>query len=344
MPARPLFFLVLTAGLLIGAFNGCSGAGDGSASGTVELLNVSYDPTRELWKDLNDAFIPGYEQEQGGKFILKQSHAGSGSQARAVCDGLAADVVTLSLEPDTDIIRTQGLINDGWQDRLPNRSVAYTSTVVFLVRKGNPHGIKDWPDLVKGSIELISPNPKTSGNGRMTFLAAWGSVVLQGGTEDQAKTYLKQLYERISVLDAGARGSTATFGAKGVGDVLITMESEAYLSMQDAPGEFELIYPSISFLHEPPLAVVDKVVDKKGTRAVAEAYLKFLYTPEGQAIIAKHYFRPIDPAVLATHKATFPDLKLFTVKEIAGDWATAQQRFFDDDGLFDAIYKPSADH
>ncbi len=342
MPPR-FWIAALLSIVLAWTFLGCSDESSNDPS-VATLMNVSYDPTRELWKDLNAAFGPTYQDGVIKKLKFKQSHAGSGSQARAVCDGLAADVVTLALEPDTEAIRKQGLINEGWQDRLPNRSVPYTSIVVFLVRKGNPHQIKDWPDLVKGSIELISPNPKTSGNGRMTFLAAWGSVVLTGGTDEQAKTYVKQLYERIVVLDAGARGSTATFGVKGIGDVLITMESEAYVSMQDAPGEFELVYPSISFLHEPPLAVVDQVVDRKGTRAAAEAYLKFLYTPTGQEIIAKHFFRPIDAAVLEKHKATFPELKLFTVKEIAGDWKSAQQRFFDDDGVFDAIYKPSADH
>jgi sulfate/thiosulfate transport system substrate-binding protein len=325
---------------------GCSSqqgthAPGGAQATSLELLNVSYDPTRELWKDLNAAFIPVYKQTSGVALTIKQSHGGSASQARAIIDGLEADVATLSLWSDTDALRKQGLLKEGWEERLPNRSLPYTSTVVFLVRAGNPKGIKEWADLTKPGVAVITPNPKTSGNGRLTFLAAWGSVVLKGGTDEQAREFVKQLYEHVEVLDTGARGATATFTLKAIGDVFITMESEAYLAMKETPGKFELLYPSLSILHEPHLAVVDTVVDKRGTRAAAEAYLQFLYTAEGQEIIARHFFRPIDPTVAQKFSQQFPPVKLFTLKDLQLNWDEAQGKFFAEGGVFDGLYRPS---
>lgn len=320
---------------------GCGGSTSTSSGGkSVELLNVSYDPTRELWRDLNAAFAADYEQAHGTKVSIKQSHGGSASQARAIIDGLPADVATLSLWPDTDALRKQGLLKEGWEDRLPNRSLPYTSTVVFVVRKGNPKDVKDWADLVKPKLSVITPNPKTSGNGRLSFLAAWGSVVLKGGTEAEAGEFVRKLYQNVAVLDTGARGATATFSLKGIGDVFLTMESEAYLTQQEAPGKFEIVYPSLSILHEPHLAVVDSVVDKKGTREVAEAYLKFLYTPQGQEIVAKHFFRPTDPEVFAKHREQFPDLEMFPITAVAASWDEAQGKFFAEGGVFDGMYRP----
>lgn len=337
-------FLTWSALASLGAVAGCGGAGaqpQGTADKPrVELLNVSYDPTRELWRDLNAAFQAQHLRDAGVQVDIKQSHGGSASQARSIIDGLAADVATLSLWPDTDALRKQGLLKESWEDRLPNRALPYTSTVVFLVRQGNAKGIRDWPDLVKPGVAVITPNPKTSGNGRLSFLAAWGSVTLNGGSEDQAREFVRQLYQNVAVLDTGARGATATFGLKGIGDVYLTMESEAHLSLQESPGKFEIVYPSLSILHEPHLAVVDAVVDKKGTRATAEAYLQFLYTPEGQDIIAKHFFRPIDPEVFARHRGTFPDLKLFRITELASSWDEAQGKFFAEGGVFDGLYRP----
>ncbi|MBX3441758.1 MAG: sulfate ABC transporter substrate-binding protein [Planctomyces sp.] len=329
---------LLSSGVLL---SGCTANGS-LEEGTIELLNVSYDPTRELWKDINAVFTQRYREETGVPLKITQSHAASGSQARAIVDGLAADVATLSLWPDTDALRKNGLVQEGWEERLPNRSLPYTSTVVFLVRKGNPKGIQDWADLAKEGTVVVTPSPKTSGNGRMTFLAAWGSVVLNGGSETEAQEFVRRVYKNVAVLDTGARGSTATFAIKGIGDVLSTMESEAYLTLQETPGQFEIVYPSLSFLHEPPVAVVDSVVERKGTRAHAEKYLQFLYTREGQEIIAKHFFRPIDPEVAAAHREQFPELRLFPVTEVAADWNDAQQKFFADGGIFDQLYQPEA--
>ncbi|MDZ4689350.1 MAG: sulfate ABC transporter substrate-binding protein [Planctomycetaceae bacterium] len=322
---------------------GCGASSSGTTAGgtkSVELLNVSYDPTRELWKDLNAAFTADYEKSNQTKVTIKQSHGGSASQARAIIDGLEADVATLSLWPDTDALRKQGLLKDGWEDQLPNRSLPYTSTVVFVVRQGNPKKVKDWADLVQPGISVITPNPKTSGNGRLSFLAAWGSITLNGGTEAEARDFVKKLYGNVAVLDTGARGATATFSLKGLGDVFLTMESEAYLTQQEAPGKFEIIYPSQSILHEPHLAVVDSVVDKKGTREVTEAYLKFLYTPTGQEIVAKHFFRPTDPDVFARHRDQFPEVKMFPIAAIAASWDEAQGKFFAEGGIFDGMYRP----
>jgi len=338
------WLIVGVLGVAIGCSGGAAakpneGAGAAPKAAPVELLNVSYDPTRELWKDLNSAFVPVYEKEFGGSLKIKQSHAASGSQARAVIDGLEADVVTLALWPDTDALRKKGLIKGGWEDELPNRSLPYTSTIVFVVRKGNPKGIKDWSDLVKPGVLVITPNPKTSGNGKMAFLALWGSVVLNGGTEDQAREFVSKLYRLAPVLDTGARGATVSFAQRGLGDVHLTWESEAYLEIKESKGELEPVYPPQSILAEPHLAVVDQVVDKKGSRAAAEAYLKFLYTDAGQEIIAKHYYRPTNADVLAQHKDQFPALKLYPVTELAKSWDEVQGKFFADGGVFDVIYQ-----
>jgi len=306
---------------------------------SLELLNVSYDPTRELWRALNDAFIPQYAKDAGVTLTINQSHGGSGAQARAIVDGLDADVATLALWPDTDALRKANLLANGWEQRLPNNSVAYTSTIVFVVRKGNPKGIKDWPDIVKPGIEIVTPNPKTSGNGKLSFLAAWGSVVVRGGTEEQAKELVTKLYQQTPVLDSGARGSTTTFAQKKIGDVHLTWENEAYPEVADSNGELEIVYPPISFLAEPPLAWVDANVKRKGTRDAAEAYLKFLYTDAGQEIIAKNYYRPINAAVKARHASSFPDIQLFGITAVAKDWNDAYSKFFVDGKIFDSIYQ-----
>jgi len=283
------------------------------------LLNASYDPTRELWKAVNATFIPLWKAQSGDTIEVKQSHGGSGSQARAVVDGLEADVVTLAMWPDTDNIRKVGVISDGWEQRFPNNSTPYLSTIVFLVRKGNPKGITDWQDIVKPGVEIVTPNPKTSGNGKLSFLAAWGAVLANGGSDADAKAFVSTLYKQAPVLDAAARGATITFAQKGIGDVQLTWENAAHLQLKETPGEFEIVYPSVSFLAEPPVAVVDVNAARKGTTAAATAYLNYLYTPEGQEIIAQNYYRPIDPAVAAKHKATFPDIKFFKVDAVARD-------------------------
>ena len=306
----------------------------------VELLNVSYDPTRELWRQLNERFIAAYAKSPGGQLTIKQSHGGSSAQARAVIDGLEADVVTLALEPDTDAIRKAGLIADGWQKQLPNGSVPYTSTIVFVVRKGNPKGIKDWPDLVKPGTQVITPSPKTSGNGKLSFLAAWGSVVSRGGSEADALGYVTKLYKQVPVLDSGARGSTTTFAQKKLGDVHLTWENEARLEVQEAGGELEIVNPPTSILATPPVAVVDANAKRHGTEAAAKAYLEYLYTDDGQEIIAKNFYRPVKPEVLARHKADFPDVKLFPVTTVAKDWNDAFAKFFGEGKVFDSIYKP----
>ena len=337
-------------GVIVSTIGGCvekptapgtggSGAPNTQSKPPVKLLNVSYDPTRELWKELNQAFIPVFEKETGQSLTIDQSHGGSGSQARAIIDGLEADVATLSIWTDTDALRKQGLLKDKWEETFENRSLPYTSTVVFVVRKRNPKGIKEWSDVVKSGVSVITPNPKTSGNGRLSFLGAWGSVVLNGGSEADAVEFIKKLYKNAPTLDTGARGATMTFAQKGIGDVHLTMESEAYLEVNEAKGALEIVYPSQSILHEPHVAVVDKVVDKRGTRAAAEAYLKFLYTKEGQEIIAKHYFRPTDAEVAAKVAGQFQEIKLFPITRIVTDWDEAQAKFFADGGIFDQIYE-----
>lgn len=326
---------------LLGAMlSGLSGCGSQQTDG-VELLNVSYDPTRELWREVNAKFIPEYEQQTGQKLEIRQSHASSGGQARAVLDGLEADVVTLALWSDTDILRKKGLISEGWQERLPEHSLAYFSTIVFVVRKDNPKAIKDWPDLIKPGVEVITPNPKTSGNGRLSFLAAWGAVRQRGGSEDEARAFVTKLYQHTPVLDNGARGATTTFAQKKIGDVHLTWENEAHLEIAETPGELEIVYPSASIRAEPFVAVVDANVDRKGTRAAAEAYLKFLYTDEAQHVLAKHHYRPINEAVRKQHTTELPELKLFPITAVADSWDDAQQKFFANGAIFDSIYQPS---
>jgi sulfate transport system substrate-binding protein len=320
-------------------------AGCGSRSGDVELVNVSYDPTRELYQDINQAFAADYEKKYGRTVTVTQSHGGSGAQARAVNDGLKADVVTLALAGDTESIRKRGLIEEGWQDRLANNSCPYTSTVVFVVRKGNPKGIKDWPDLVRDDVKVITPNPKTSGGARWNLLAAWGFVTVhQQNGDAEAKEFLRRLYANVPKLDTGARGSTETFIRRNQGDVLIAWENEAILSRKEAASdELEIVYPSVSILAEPPVALVDKNVDERGTREVATAYLKFLYSDEAQDIIGKHGYRPSNPDFLKKYASTFPEIKLFTLKQVCGDWEAAHQKFIADGGIFDQIYQPTGE-
>jgi sulfate/thiosulfate transport system substrate-binding protein len=311
-----------------------------SAPKELELLNVSYDPTRELWRDLNEKFVAKYEQETGTKLTIKQSHGGSSTQARAVIDGLEADVVTLATYVDTDAISKKGQIKPDWLNRLPNRSLPYTSTLVFVVRKGNPKNVKDWPDLIKPDVQVITPNPKTSGNGYLSFFSAWGSVMLRGGSRDDAIKYVTELYKHVPVLDSGARGATTTFVQKKIGDVHIAWENEAHLEVREAKGDLDLIYPPISIRAEPHVAVVDGNVDRKNTRQAAEAYLKYVYTDEGQEIVAKHYYRPSNEAILKKHAATFPEMKLFPITDIAKDFVDAHKQFIAEGGVFDSIYKP----
>ena len=307
------------------------------------LLNASYDPTRELYADFNAAFVKFWQAKSNQKVTVQQSHGGSGGQARAVIDGLEADVVTLALAYDVDAVQQSGLINQGWQKRLPQNSAPYTSTIVFLVRKGNPKGIKDWGDLVKPGIAVITPNPKTSGGARWNYLAAWEYAKRQnGGSDAKARDFISQLFRNVPVLDSGARGATTTFVQRGIGDVLLAWENEAYLALQEAKDRVEVVTPSISILAEPPVAVVDKNVDRKKTRAVAEAYLQYLYSPEGQEIAAKHHYRPRDAKVAAKYQGQFASLKLFTIDEAFGGWQTAQKTHFADGGTFDQIYKPGA--
>ncbi len=327
--------IVVAAGL---GCNSNSGTAAAKTKGPVNLLNVSYDPTRELWKELNKAYTPQFEKEFGQPLTIEQSHGGSASQARLIIEGLKADVATLSIWTDTDALRKNGLLKEGWENSLPNKSLPYTSTVVFVVRKGNPKEIKDWKDLTKPDVKVVTPSPKTSGNGRLSLLAAWGSVVLNGGSEEQAVELLTKMYKNVPILDSGARGATMTFAQKGIGDVHLAMESEAYLEIAESKGALEIVYPPQSILHEPQVAVVDAVVDEKGTRAAAEAYLKFLYTPEAQEIIAKHYYRPTDPAVIAKIAGKFPEIKLFPITDIVANWEAAQVKFFADGALFDSFY------
>lgn len=307
----------------------------------VTLLNVSYDPTRELYQAFNQSFEKEYKAKTGRDVVVQQSHGGSGKQARSVIDGLAADVVTLALAADIDALHTHGnLVPADWQKRLPNNSCPYTSTINFLVRKGNPKGIKDWDDLIKPGVQVITPNPKTSGGARWNFLAAWGNALRKQGS-DKAKEFVTKLYKNVPVLDSGARGSTTTFAQRGLGDVLIAWENDALLSLKEFGSDtFEIVYPSVSIQAEPPVSIVDKVVDRKGTREVATAYLEYLYSPEGQEIAAKNFYRPRLPEVAEKYRQQFPKIELFTVDELFGGWSKAQKTYFDDDGVFDQIYQP----
>ena len=305
----------------------------------LTLLNVSYDPTRELYAHLSKAFADKFKADTGKTIEVKTSNGGSGAQARAVIDGLQADVVTLALAYDVDAIADRGLIASDWQKRLPQNAAPYTSTIVFLVRKGNPKSIRDWDDLAKPGLKVITPNPKTSGGARWNYLAAWGFALRKYGGEDKAKEFVKQLYANVPVLDTGARGATVTFVERGVGDVLIAWENEAFLAINElGKDKFEIVVPSISILAEPPVAVVDKVVDKKGTRAAAEAFLKFIYSPEGQAIAAKDHYRPRDPDVARQYASNFPNVQLMTIDDAFGGWRKAQAVHFQDGGVFDSIY------
>ena len=305
------------------------------------LLNVSYDPTRELYKAINAAFAADWKAKHGDNVTIDQSHGGSGAQSRAVGDGLDADVVTLALAYDIDSIAQKGLIAKNWQTRLPQNATPYTSTIVFLVRKGNPWKIRDWPDLIKPGVQVITPNPKTSGGARWSFLAAWAyALKAPGGDADKAKAFIAALYHHVPVLDTGARGSTTTFAQRGIGDVLLSWENEAHLALREQGGEqFQIVYPPASILAEPPVSVVDKNIDRHKTRAVAEAYLSFLYTKQAQEIEAANFYRPRDPAVLAAHAADFPKITLYNFAETFGDWQKAQTTYFADKGVFDQIYK-----
>jgi sulfate/thiosulfate-binding protein len=313
------------------------------AHAQVSLLNVSYDPTRELYKDFNDAFARHWKEKTGQTLSVRQSHGGSGKQARSVIDGLEADVVSLALAYDIDALHERGkLIPKDWQKRLPSNSSPYTSTIVFLVRKGNPKGIKDWPDLVKPGLSVVTPNPKTSGGARWNYLAAWGYALRNfGNDESKARDFVQRLYRNVPVLDTGARGSLTTFTERGIGDVFISWENEAFLAVKElGPERFEIVVPSVSILAEPPVTVVDKVVDRRGTRKVSQAYLEYLYTPEGQDIAGRHYYRPRLESIASRYSRQFPKVALFTIDELFGGWQKAQTRHFADGGVFDLIYTP----
>jgi sulfate/thiosulfate transport system substrate-binding protein len=306
----------------------------------ITLLNVSYDPTRELYADFNNAFTAAYQKQTGKSVQIKQSHGGSGSQARAVIDGLQADVVTLALAYDIDAIAAKGLIAADWQKRLPLNASPYTSTIVFLVRKGNPKGIKDWDDLVKPGVNVITPNPKTSGGARWNYLAAWGYALKKSGSADRAKQFVTSLYNNVPVLDSGARGSTVTFVERGVGDVLLAWENEAFLAQREfGRDKFEIVSPPLSILAEPPVALIDTVAAKKGTRAAAEAYLNYWYSREGQEIAARHSYRPRDPEIAKEYERSFAKVELFSIDDVFGGWAKAQKEHFSEGGVFDQIYR-----
>lgn len=340
-----LKWALLTAavvGALAALLPGHAQAADAPAK--VELLNVSYDPTRELYEALNPVFAKQWKDKTGQDVVIKQSHGGSGKQARAVIDGLQADVVTLALGYDIDAIaKAGGRVKAGWQSHLPHNSSPYTSTIVFLVRKGNPKNIKDWGDLTQQGLQIITPNPKTSGGARWNYLAAWAWASEKfGGDETKIQDYIAQVFRNVPILDTGARGSTTTFVQRGIGDVLLAWENEAFLAINElGKDKFEIVVPSLSILAEPPVTIVDKVVDRRNTREVSEAYLNFLYTPEAQKIIAQNYYRPIDPAIAAQYKSQFPTVRLVTIDHDFGGWDKAQKKHFDDGGTFDTIYKQS---
>jgi len=346
--ASVLFGVVLVTAVL--AVTGCARRGN-----ALVLLNVSYDPTRELYQEINEAFAKDWFEKTGETVEIRQSHGGSGKQARAVMEGLEADVVTLALAYDIDSIATRTqLIDQNWQDRLPHRSCPYVSTIVFLVRKGNPKNIRDWNDLTRPDVEVVTPNPKTSGGARWNYLAAWGYALRRSlgdlkkakdlnspavaQAQKEAKEFVRQIFARVKVMDTGARAATNTFAQRGIGDVLIAWENEALLTVKELGADkFEIVVPSVSILAEPPVAVVDQVVDRRGTRQVAEAYLQFLFGIEAQRIIARHYYRPTLPEVAQEFAGQFPQLELFTIDDVFGGWQTAQKEHFDDGGLFDQI-------
>lgn len=329
----------ILAGTVVGLLLSASAA---TVRADVSLLNVSYDPTRELYQEFNAAFAKHWKAKNNETVTINQSHGGSGKQARAVIDGLDADVVTLALAYDISALTEKGLIPAGWQKRLPQNASPYTSTIVFLVRKGNPKHIKDWDDLIKPGIAVVTPNPKTSGGARWNYLAAWAYALKQpGGNDAKAKDFVGKLYRNVKVLDSGARGATTTFTERGIGDVLLAWENEAYLAVKElGPDKFDIVTPSLSILAEPPVAVVDKVVDKRGTRKVAQAYLEYLYSPEGQEIAARNYYRPRDPKIAAKYVNQFAKVKLITIDEVFGGWDKAQKTHFSDGGQFDQIYEP----
>ncbi|BBO00711.1 MULTISPECIES: sulfate ABC transporter substrate-binding protein [Bradyrhizobium] len=325
----------LAAGLLATGF-----LASAALAADINLLNVSYDPTRELYAEFNKAFANAYQKETGKSVEIKQSHGGSGSQARAVIDGLQADVVTLALAYDVDAIAGKGLTATDWQKRLPQNASPYTSTIVFLVRKGNPKAIKDWDDLIKPGVAVITPNPKTSGGARWNYLAAWGFAQKKYGAADKAKDFIGKLYQQVPVLDTGARGATVTFVERGVGDVLLAWENEAFLALKEFGREkFEIVAPPQSILAEPPVAIVDKVADKKGTRNAADAYLQYWYTKEGQEIAARNFYRPRDAEIAKKYENAFAKVELFTIDDVFGGWTKAQKEHFADGGIFDQIYK-----
>jgi sulfate transport system substrate-binding protein len=331
-------FLAVAGSLLAGA---APRVARGAPPPPVTLLNVSYDPTRELYEEVNAAFAKEWKQRTGQDVTVKQSHGGSGKQARSVIDGLEADVVTLALAYDVSAIEKAGLVQPGWEKRLPDQASPYTSTIVFLVRKGNPKGIRDWADLVKPGVQVITPNPKTSGGARWNYLAAWGAELRRTGDPAQARDYVRRLFANVPVLDSGARGATTTFVERGIGDVFLSWENEAILAVNKlGKDRLEIVVPSVSILAEPPVAVVDKVATRRGTTAVAEAYLRFLYTEAGQEIAARNYYRPRLPAVASRHAATFKAVKLFTIDELFGGWQKAQPEHFGDGGHFDQLYRP----
>ncbi|GIP38825.1 sulfate transporter subunit [Paenibacillus sp. J31TS4] len=337
--------VVLTAALAAGLTACGTDTGGGTAEGakkSVELLNVSYDPTRELYAAYNQAFASYWKEKTGQNVTVQQSHGGSGTQARSVIDGLEADVVTLALAYDIDAIQGAGQLAQGWQSKLKDNSSPYTSTIVFLVRKGNPKGIRDWNDLVKPGVSVVTPNPKTSGGARWNYLAAWGyALKANGNDEAKAKQFIEALFKNVPVLDSGARGATTTFTERSIGDVLLAWENEAYLALKELGADkLEIVNPSVSILAEPPVAVVDKVVDKRGTREVAQAYLEYLYTEEGQTIAAQNYYRPRLASVADKFAKQFPKIELFTIDEVFGGWAKAQKTHFAENGVFDQIYKP----
>ena len=336
---KPRLLLAAIASLAL-ALPGCSSQRDSAGSGRVELTNVSYDPTRELYQDINRAFAADWRKETGQTVTFKMSHGGSGKQSRAILDGLQADVATLALGHDIDALASKGkLLPADWQKALPDNSSPYTSTIVFLVRKGNPKRIRDWADLARPGVKVITPNPKTSGGARWNFLAAWAYGRKAGGSEQAAERYVRQLYGNVPVLDSGARGATVTFVERGIGDVLLAWENEALLAARQLhPGRFEIITPSISILAEPPVAVVETNAKRHGTEKVARAYLEFLYTPQAQTIIARHFYRPRDSRVAAQYAAQFPQSQLVTIADFGG-WTRVQKAFFDDGGAFDRIYR-----